>query len=181
MRLAEGLTALPPDHSSMSFADGANAHTGCNNCHMPHQFDRDFAKTEACLGCHVDDHSQAFLSSPHALFSEALKSSQDIDLIEGIEVTCATCHMPRVNAQNSGTALALGIASEMDDFIRVNHNQNENLRPNEKMIRPVCMSCHSLEFSIDALADPELIRNNFNGQPSAHIPSIEWAKENQSE
>jgi len=37
------------------------------------------------------------------------------------------------------------------------------------------MQCHSLEFSIDALADPELIRRNFNGQPTKHIPSIDWA------
>ena len=34
----------------------------------------------------------------------------------------------------------------------VQHNQNDGLQPNEKMIRPVCMSCHGLGFSIDALA-----------------------------
>jgi hypothetical protein len=57
----------------------------------------------------------------------------------------------------------------------VNHNQNDTLRPNEKMIRPVCMACHNLEFSIDALADKALIENNFSGQPSEHIPSIDWS------
>jgi hypothetical protein len=43
------------------------------------------------------------------------------------------------------------------------------------MIRPVCMACHNLEFSIDALADKALIENNFSGQPSEHIPSIDWS------
>ena len=60
--------------------------------------------------------------------------------------------------------------------IRVEHNQNFYLRPNEKMIRPVCMQCHSLEFSIDALADIELLKSNFTGKPSRHIESIDWAK-----
>ena len=72
--------------------------------------------------------------------------------------------MPRIETELLGKTLTV-----------VQHNQNDNLRPNEKMIRPVCMSCHSLEFSIDALADPELIKNNFNGQPANHVPSIDWA------
>jgi hypothetical protein len=58
----------------------------------------------------------------------------------------------------------------------VQHNQNDNLRPNEKMIRPVCMQCHSLEFSIDSLADPALIENNFNGLPQVHVDSVEMAR-----
>jgi hypothetical protein len=36
--------------------------------------------------------------------------------------------------------------------ILVQHNQNETLEPAEKMIRPVCLHCHGLGFSIDALA-----------------------------
>ena len=56
-----------------------------------------------------------------------------------------------------------------------NHNQNDTLRPNEKMIRATCMSCHGLGFAIDALADPELVTNNFSGQPNRHIESIDWA------
>jgi len=55
------------------------------------------------------------------------------------------------------------------------HNQNAYLRPNEKMIRPVCMSCHGVAFSIDALADPKLVESNFNGRPEVHIESIDWA------
>ena len=65
--------------------------------------------------------------------------------------------------------------SEKGGKVLTNHNQNDTLRPNEKMIRPVCMSCHSLEFAIDALADPALIANNFSGTPMRHIESIDWA------
>jgi hypothetical protein len=43
------------------------------------------------------------------------------------------------------------------------------------MIRSVCLDCHGLGFAIDALADPALIANNFKGQPSRHIESIDWA------
>jgi hypothetical protein len=43
------------------------------------------------------------------------------------------------------------------------------------MIRPVCMDCLSLEFAIDALADPELIKRNFLGKPDRHVESIDWA------
>jgi len=39
----------------------------------------------------------------------------------------------------------------------------------------VCMSCHGLGFSIDALADPELINKNFNGKPAKHVESIDMA------
>ncbi len=59
------------------------------------------------------------------------------------------------------------------------HNQNLTLRPNEKMIRPVCMNCHGVGFAIDALADEVLIKNNFNGRPSQHIESIDWVKARQ--
>ena len=55
----------------------------------------------------------------------------------------------------------------------VQHNQSDNLRPSEKMIRPVCMSCHGLAFSIDALADAKLVARNFAGKPGAHVKSID--------
>ena len=50
------------------------------------------------------------------------------------------------------------------------------LRPNDKMLRSVCMSCHGLGFSIDALADPEMTRRNFNGRPGRHVTSLEMAE-----
>jgi hypothetical protein len=59
----------------------------------------------------------------------------------------------------------------------VQHNQNDNLRPNEKMVRSVCANCHGLEFSLDALADRALIDRCFDGPPSLHLDSARMAKE----
>ena len=129
----------------------------CNTCHEPHAQDITFAAVDACLSCHVDDHSLAYEGSPHqTLWLSELAG----DLPPGSGVTCATCHMPK---------------SERRGVVTTNHNQNDTLRPNEKMIRPVCMDCHSLEFSIDALADPNLVERNFSGKPDRHIESIDWA------
>ena len=58
----------------------------------------------------------------------------------------------------------------------VDHNQSANLSPNSKMIRSACQHCHGLGFSIDALADSELIRKNFNGKPGIHVQSIDLAR-----
>lgn len=161
MRLAQGLAALDPHQSPLAFDEAATAHNQCSSCHKPHAFDAQFAKQEACLSCHTDEHSLAFESSPHGKLSEKAALGE---ITEEEVVTCATCHMPRLEETKAGTII-----------VKVNHNQNDNLRPNEKMIRPVCMQCHSLGFSIDALADESLINNNFAHPPTEHIPSIDWA------
>jgi hypothetical protein len=62
-------------------------------------------------------------------------------------------------------------------LVRVQHNQSLNLRPNEKMIRGVCLNCHGLGFSIDVLADTALVQRNFAGQPARHVRSIDMARE----
>ncbi|MQQ09859.1 ammonia-forming cytochrome c nitrite reductase subunit c552 [Epibacterium sp. SM1979] len=129
----------------------------CSTCHDPHQQDLQYAAVGACLSCHADEHSQNFTQSPHfALWQGELAG----DLPAGSGVTCATCHMPK---------------TEKRGVITTNHNQNDTLRPNEKMIRPTCLECHSLEFAIDALADPELVTSNFTGKPHRHIDSLDWA------
>jgi hypothetical protein len=135
----------------------ANEHVSCTSCHGAHRFDTSKAHADACLGCHADEHSMAWRNSPHGqLTSDANQA-----------VTCATCHMPRVRRRDP----------EFDvSWTAVEHNQNDTLRPNEKMIRPVCLSCHGLAFAIDALADPALIRNNFTGAPRRHVPSIDMAE-----
>jgi hypothetical protein len=58
----------------------------------------------------------------------------------------------------------------------VDHDQNANLRPRDKMLRTVCLSCHGLGFSIDALADGDLVDRSFNGRPSVHVPSLDMAE-----
>jgi hypothetical protein len=135
----------------------ANEHVSCTSCHGAHRFDTSKAHADACLGCHADEHSMAWRDSPHG------RLTSDADQA----VTCATCHMPRTRRRDP----------EFDvSWTAVEHNQNDTLRPNEKMLRPVCLSCHGLAFAIDALADPALIRNNFAGAPGRHVPSLDMAE-----
>jgi len=162
MRLAQSLPTIRPADSKLPFKETAmSLQQGCNSCHSAHRTDTLFAASEACLTCHNDEHSLGFEASPHGqLLTRAIAGVIPVEQA----VSCATCHMPRTESIIDGEAV-----------VQVNHNQNHNLRPNEKMIRPVCMQCHNLGFSIDALADPALIRNNFNGKPATHIPSIDWS------
>ena len=185
MRLADNIKAslapISPAESPLAFKNQSlGAHQGCNSCHQSHSFDTQFAATDACLQCHNDAHSRNFSASPHGkLWMQAVNGL----IPKENAVSCATCHLPRIAVDKNGTEVVIKTGSNNASLnsgaqvavVHVEHNQNLLLRPNEKMIRPVCMQCHSLEFSIDALADPKLIENNFNGKPGAHIPSMDWA------
>lgn len=129
----------------------------CNACHAPHDVDIRHAAVEACAGCHDDPHTRAYFASPHYSLWQAEIAG---DGAPGSGVSCADCHMPKLEVRGGG--------------VYTTHNQNAYLRPNEKMIRPVCLSCHGIAFAIDALADPELVDRNFNGQPSRHVESVDW-------
>lgn len=137
---------------------------GCTSCHGAHRFDARFAQVGACLDCHDDAHSLAYIDSPH---HELWKAEVLGQTPEGSGVTCATCHMPRVEKDYFWGTFTHN---------EVQHNQSATLQPNEKMIRPVCLSCHGLGFTIDALADEELIERNFLGRPSVHVESLELAR-----
>ncbi len=144
------LTTLKPEAADREIGN-------CNTCHKPHELDVRAASVEACAGCHDDSHTRAYFDSPHyGLWQAELAGGA-----AGSGVTCADCHMPKIEDRRG------------DLF--TTHNQNSYLRPNEKMIRTSCLSCHSLDFAIDALADPDLVERNFNGRPSVHIESIDWA------
>lgn len=143
------LTTLKPEASHLEIGN-------CNTCHKPHEIDLRVAAVDACADCHDDSHTRAYFTSPHY----ALWQAELAGAAPGSGVACADCHMPKIEGRSA-------------DF--TTHNQNANLRPNEKMIRTVCMSCHSLEFAIDALADPDLVESNFNGRSATHIESVDWA------
>jgi hypothetical protein len=159
--LREGL-GLPPMQTELARKPMHESASGqplsCMSCHGAHGFEPQLAAVEACQGCHADRHTEAYSASPHARLwrSELLGTAPP-----GSGVSCATCHLPRVE-HPSGREL-------------VQHNQNDNLAPREKMIQNVCLDCHGLGFSIDALADDALVERNFTGTPRAHVPSIEWA------
>jgi len=160
--LSKPLSPISPSDSHMEFTEkGQQLHQNCNSCHQSHQFDRVSAAVDSCLNCHADEHSLAFLASPHGQRWEANKDSANV---AAEQVSCATCHLPRM-VKGKGEK----------QIVSINHNQNFNLRPNEKMIRGVCMNCHGLGFAIDSLADEALIKNNFNGKPGVEIESIHWA------
>jgi hypothetical protein len=168
MQVKAGLGAMTPAQAQLPFKeDTAHRELTCTSCHGAHRFDTKFAAAQGCLQCHDDKHSSAYEGSPHAqLWSRETTG----DLPAGTGVSCATCHMPRLSHSYEEYEVRQTY---------VQHNQNDTLRPNEKMIRPVCMSCHGLGFSIDALADQALIERNFAGQPAHHVPSIEMAMQRQ--
>lgn len=164
-RLKQELSAMTPALARLPMKkDAQHEGLGCNSCHEAHGYSTNEAKVQACLGCHDDEHSLAYLESPH---HELWQQEQAGELPEHSGVTCATCHMPRIEKEFMDGMFYMGI---------VQHNQNDTLKPNEKMLRPVCMDCHGLGFSIDALADDNLIKNNFDGQPAIHIESMDMVE-----
>ncbi len=164
-KLERSLSPMTPAMAKLPMKkDAKHKELTCNSCHGAHDYDTQTARVDTCLGCHNDEHSLAYFDSPH---HELWKKELAGELPEHSGVTCATCHMPRIEKEFMDGMFYMGI---------VQHNQNDTLKPNEKMIRPVCMDCHSLGFSIDALADLKLINNNFSGQPSVHIESMDMAE-----
>jgi hypothetical protein len=160
MRIAAELPAMTPAKARLPMHERARDQAlGCNTCHSAHRFDPRSAATDACMGCHADDHTKAYEGSPH---HELWRKEVAGEAPAGSGVSCATCHMPRVDHRAAGGKRTL-----------VQHNQSDNLRPSEKMLRPVCMNCHGLGFSIDALADPALVAANFGGRPRSHILSLD--------
>jgi formate-dependent nitrite reductase cytochrome c552 subunit len=167
MRLERGLGSMSPAMARQPMkADARSKSLGCTSCHGAHSFDTRKAEVDACMSCHDDGHTRAYIGSPH---HERWKKELAGQAPPGSGVTCATCHLPRVEHRQDDVKRIL-----------VQHNQNDTLRPAEKMIRPVCMSCHGLGFSIDAIADATLALSNYRGRPKTHIRSIEMALEAES-
>jgi len=162
MRLAEGLSPMTPGRARQPMHGKArDSALGCTSCHGAHRFDTRRAAVEACTGCHRDDHTAAYERSSHfALWKKELAGEAPA----GSGVSCASCHLPRVEHRNVDAGVKR---------VLVEHNQSDNLRPNEKMMRPVCMQCHGYSFAIDALADRRLVARNFAGKPDVHIESVD--------
>lgn len=168
MRLAQGLSPMTPGEARLPMKDKQRHRVlGCSTCHGGHSFDVARAALQSCLECHDDEHSRAYQNSSHfKLWQRELSG----ELAMGQGVSCAGCHLPREQIRQRG-----------HKRIRVQHNQNANLRPNEKMLRDVCMQCHGYEFSVNALADAALIQRNFEGRPSLVIESVGMAVKREQE
>lgn len=156
MRLAAGLAPMTVAEAKLPMhADAADNALTCNSCHAPHRYDTVTAAAERCLGCHADEHSNSWLQSAHGQ-----RWQQD----PATGVSCAGCHMPREPHPDNSSQW-------------VQHNQSANLRPNDKMLKQVCMRCHGLEFALSALADRALIDRNFTGPASGRHDSMEWLRQ----
>lgn len=176
MRLASDLNPMKVGDARLPMHEDAGHKTmQCSSCHDDHKFDTQFAAVDACLSCHDDQHSNAYLESPHgklwlAVNQEDKDLNQDSkqDLNKG--VSCATCHMPRINFD----------VNDWVSRIMVDHNQSANLSPNSKMARQVCLNCHELDFSLKAMSDQGQITSNFSDTPSAEEhPSMVLARRDQ--
>jgi hypothetical protein len=164
MKQSAGLPPLQVSEARLPMKeDSLHKQLDCGSCHQPHRFDVQEAAVESCLTCHNDQHSQSYKDSPHYNLWQLESNGQGKP---GTGVSCASCHMPRVDFD----------INDWMSRVMVDHNQNANLSPNEKMIRSSCLHCHGLSFTLDSLADSELIKNNFNGRPTVHIESMEMAR-----
>ncbi|MEM6278394.1 MAG: cytochrome c3 family protein [Verrucomicrobiota bacterium] len=169
MRLAADLSPMSPSLARLEMKpEVAHQQLDCVSCHGAHEFDRQFAAAEACITCHNDAHSRNFADSKHFALWQAELAGH---VSAGTGVSCATCHMPREERRNPDTG---------ETLLVVQHNQNSNLRPNEKMYRAVCMDCHGLPFTMDALSDEDLILKNFVGLPQNHVESTDWVLESEA-
>lgn len=159
------LGPMKPELARLPMKDKAHGtEMGCVTCHQAHDFDRRKAAVEACVTCHNDQHTRSYFASPHhSLWQAELAGKAPA----GSGVTCATCHMPR----------ALERGTDGIERVIIAHNQNDNLRPNEKMARGVCLDCHGLAFALDTLADRALINRNFKGRSSVHVEGIDWVEQ----
>jgi len=164
MRIAQKLTPMKPGMARLPMnSEEAETVLDCNTCHPAHNYNTAFAAVDACLKCHTDKHSVNYKKSKHF---QLFLAEQKNTMSKGVGVSCATCHFPREIMQING-----------NDVVSVQHNQNTNLRPNQKQIRSVCMNCHGVGFSLDSLADQSLIQNNFSDKPEIHLKSLEMIKE----
>lgn len=167
MRLAAGLPAMRPADALLPMHEtAAHRELNCNSCHSGHRFDAVYASVQACLECHNDEHSLAYKGTAHHELWLAENSGGGKP---GSGVSCATCHMPRIDV-------------DVNDWMSrkvVEHNQSATLSPNSKMIRPACLHCHGLGFAIDALADRALIDRNFDSAPRVEVESIALARADQ--
>jgi hypothetical protein len=159
MREATGLGPMLVSSARLPMKpEAAHRTMGCTACHGAHAFDTRRAAVDACLGCHADRHSQSYATSAHATLFAA-------DPTGTRGASCATCHLPRVR---------------WGDEVRVVHNQNDTLRPREKVARPACLACHGLGFTLDALADDAVVTANFARPPARNRRALEMVRSRMS-
>jgi predicted CXXCH cytochrome family protein len=162
VRRAAGLSDLAPAAARLPMRQPAPQHLGCSTCHDAHSVDTRRAAVDACLSCHDDAHSRAFLESPHG---RALEQAPKGARPAADAVTCATCHLPRVETEREGMP-----------HVGVDHDNTRTLRRPDRVAKRVCMRCHGLPMALASLLDPRLVANNFNGRPARTAEAVDMVR-----
>ena len=122
MRIKAELSPMTPAMARLEM-NPENMHETltCNSCHAAHTYDTAFAATQGCQQCHADEHTLNYEQSAHAqLWIDEASGNAP----ENSGVSCSTCHVPRIWHEDD-------VGNER---ILVDHNQNNTLRPNDKML-----------------------------------------------
>lgn len=165
IRLLEEQTPLTPSMARLPMKqDALDKQMNCNACHNVHTVNTVQASVDACLTCHNDDHSLNYKNSKHgqAVFA-GFKENPELPRPGTDAVTCATCHLPRT-AQKKGDGALL---------VKVNHNNTYTLKPQDRMVGDVCMSCHGMEYSYNSIFDDELVEANFDRPPTLSLETFD--------
>jgi hypothetical protein len=158
MRTRLDLPAMTPASARLAMrSDAAHRTLDCSSCHEAHGYDTVRAAVTACLGCHEDQHTRDYLASPHHATWQAAVAAGDT----AAGVSCATCHMPRIVVGGE---------------VRVEHDQNANLRPVEAMVKTACTQCHGLGYALSAVAEPGLAHAAFQQRPRQGLVSLDWVR-----
>ncbi len=164
VRAKAELAALGPDDARLPMKKDRKdrpAAMACGTCHDPHSVDTRRAAVEACLACHDDEHSRLFTASPHGRTVGSGPGPTGAG-----EVTCATCHLPRVT-----------IDEGRGPRVVVNHNNTFTLEPVDRMAGMVCLRCHGLDLALSSLLDRDLGRRGYAGRPRERAASIRFIKD----
>ena len=156
IRTLEGLSPLTPKMAQLPMKETAlDKQMNCNTCHDVHSVNTFTASVDSCLTCHNDTHSLNYENSRHA---ELFAGEGTLPRPSAVSVTCATCHLPR---------------QEVNNFVHVNHNNTYTLLPRDRMVKEVCMNCHSVEYSYNSIFDDELVEENFARSPTLKLETFD--------
>lgn len=160
VRLNEGLSPLTPAMAHLPMKESAlGREMNCNACHNVHSVNTVQASVDACLTCHNDTHSLNYKDSTHA---QNFLAQGELVRPNGESVTCATCHLPR---------------QQQGETVLVNHNNTYTLLPRDRVVKEVCMNCHSVEYSYSSVFDDELVEANFTHPPDLDMRTFELVRD----
>ena len=159
IRTLEGLSPLTPAMAHIAMKESAlDKQMNCNTCHNVHSVNTYQAATDSCLTCHNDTHSLNYRNSRHA---QIVADAGSLPRPNQESITCATCHLPR---------------QKINNITVVNHNNTYTLLPRDRMVKEVCMHCHSVEYAYNSIFDDDLVEANFARPPTQKLETFELVR-----